>query len=61
MAADIIQFPAKIETDVLSTVREYFDAGPRERINPQLVSGDRFLAWLWLRGFKVVPLNEGDR
>lgn len=48
--------------DVLSTVRRYFDSGPapNERVDTQLCKGDQFLAWLWLRGFKIVPLTDDD-
>lgn len=50
------------ETDILSTVRRYFERGPKphEHIWEELCAGDKFLAWLWMRGFKVVPLTGED-
>jgi hypothetical protein len=63
--ADVIPFPAPVPSDppnaVLATVREYFDTGYLDIIDAELVPGDRFLAWLWLCGFKVVPLTDEDQ
>jgi hypothetical protein len=60
--ADVIPFPAPDPPNaVLATVREYFDTGYLDFIDAELVPGDRFLAWLWLCGFKVVPLTDEDQ
>lgn len=45
----------------LGVTRNYFDKFPLKK-NPEteMPVGDFFLAYLWLRGFKVVPLEEGE-
>lgn len=43
-------------------VREYFDKRPGMPPLPEnakLNRGDHFLAWLWVQGFKVVPVTDG--
>lgn len=63
---ELLHFPFDSSgMEALETVREYFDGGPKEaeggRIQSDLHPGDRFVAWLWMRGFKVVPLDDSER
>ena len=61
MSADIINLYQRRNDegrDTLSTVREYFECLPQ--IDAMMPKGDKFLAWLWMRGYKVVPLSDDD-
>jgi len=44
--------------NALQTVRQYFDGDLGRQFNNRLPPGDRFITYLWLMGFKVVPLDE---
>jgi len=44
--------------DLLLCVRQYFDHDLGKHFNEHLPAGDRFLAYLSLLGFKVVPRDD---
>jgi hypothetical protein len=46
----------------LRLVRKYFRQDEAAIFRPEAGDpGDTFLAWLWLQGYKIVPLKREDR
>lgn len=51
--------PSNPGNGALPVTRKYFDLMPA--LPDSLHRGDQFLAWLWIQGFKVVPLSYGNK
>lgn len=75
MTAILIQFPEQPPPNdgngALEVVRDYLDRVHTARVMARvfvddfdgldaLPNGDHLLAWLWEKGFKVVPLEDAD-